>query len=318
MIGDSASSGAIVQSIAASGCTWVSVERPTDAEIDTLSHTFSLRRTDLEASLDRSGPTGLWRRDDHSVITLHVPIVSSSKQRSERGSTPVTLFVGHDFVVTVHTGEIRQLIRLFRQFESDELARDEAFSSGVNGVAFAVMQRLLDAVVAARASVDRSIAVIEDGAARASDSNATSREAIVGATRLRSEARTIHRLAHPLPAIVRALAKLEPMVDSDGEDWDRLGARADRLVMMAEQDLATTDGMIGTATAIAQLESARSLRAILVVVALSLPVIAVVAILSLPNGNPLANVPNAFAVATALAGVVFLVALFALRRRGLL
>src|SRR5580700_8361392 len=122
VIGESPSPGAIVQSIAASGSTWFIVERPTEAEIDTLARNFDLRRSDLESALDRSGPTGVWRRDGHAMITLHLPVGPSGKQGTGRGSTPVTIFIGADFVVTVHTGEIRQLVRLFRQFESDDVA----------------------------------------------------------------------------------------------------------------------------------------------------------------------------------------------------
>lgn len=318
MIGESPSSGGIVQSIAESGYTWTIVERPTDAEIDAVHRNFQLGRSDLEAALDRSGPTGIWRRNRHSIVTLHVPVAATGKQITGRASTPVTLFIGHNFVVMIHTGEVRQLIRLFRQFESDDLARADLFSTGIGGIGFAIMQSLVDAVVASRGAVERAMTALEDVSTRALESRASGREAILGAARLRTDARTVHRLATPFPVIVRSLAKLEEMGGSSEEGWDRLAARSDRLVLAAGQDLAAIDGMILAATAIAELESARSLRAILVVFALTLPVVTVVAILSLPAGNPLVNVPNAFAVSVALAGVVFLVALFGLRRRGYL
>jgi magnesium transporter len=316
VIGDSPSTGALIQTINADGSSWVNVERPTDAEMDVLTREFAVLRTDLEAALDRSGPTGVWRRQEHVVITLHLPTVGLSQSQTGRTSAPVTLFIGRNFLVTVHTGEVRQLNRLFRHFESDELARAEAFSAGIGGAVFSVIGRLVDTTGAARASVERAIAEQEDIASRAVDSQRSTRETVLGAARLRADARSIHRYASPLPGLIRSLVGLDPIADAAGEGWDRLIARAERLVLATEHDLAAVDGLILAATAIAQLESARSLRGLLVIAALTLPVIAVVTLMALPVANPLASVGNPFTLAVALAGVVFLVALFGLRRRG--
>jgi magnesium transporter len=317
VIGESASSNAALQTIEASECTWINAERPTDSEIDYLIHQYGLTRSDLESALDRAGPTGVWGRGDHAVVTLQIPVVISGKQSGTRASAPITLFVGGDFVVTVHTGEIRQLNRLFRQLETDEPSRMDAFETGVAGVVFAIAQRLVDATVVTRASLERAIAAQQDIASRASPSRSSSREAVVAAARLRADARSINRVAAPLPGVVRNVAGLSLLAGSPREGWDRLIARAERLARSAEQDLAAIDGIILDATAIAQFESARSLRALAIVATLTLPVVTVLAIIALPVNNPLVGLPNSFAVAVAIAGAVFLVALFGLRRRGM-
>jgi magnesium transporter len=317
VIGEPSSSGAALQTIAAGGCTWINVERPTEAEVEHLTRRYGLLRSDLETALDRTGPTGVWGRADHAVVTLQIPVTASSKQSGSRISSPVALFVGRDFVVTIHTGEIRQLHRLIRQFETDEPTRDDTFAGGVAGVVFAVMQRLVDATASSRATVERAIEAQEESASRATTSRSRSRETVVTAARLRSDARSIHRIATPLPDVVRALASLDVLSQSSREGWDRLIARVERLALSAEQDLAAIDGLVLDATAIAQFESARSLRIIAVVATLTLPVATVLAILALPVSNPLSSLPSAFPVAVAIAGAVFLVSLFGLRRRGL-
>jgi magnesium transporter len=317
VIGEPDSLNAALQTIETSGRAWINVERPTESEIEYLVRQYRLVRSDLESALDRAGPTGVWDRDDHAVVTLQVPVVVSGKESGTRTSTPITLFIGPGFVVTVHTGEIRQLNRLFRQLETDEVSRLDAFAPGVAGVVFAVVQRLVDATVATRATLERAISAQEDVTSRASPSRATTREALVVAARLRADARSINRVAAPLPAVVRGVAGLNVMAGSSKKGWDRLIGRAERLASSAEQDLAAIEGIILDATAIAQFESARALRVLAIVATLTLPVVTVVALMALPTNNPLSALPNSFAVAVAIAGAVFLVALFGLRRRGM-
>jgi magnesium transporter len=311
------SSGSALPTIATVGGTWVNVERPTEAEVEHLTRQYSLLRSDLETSLDRGGPAGLWERPNHAVVTLQIPVTGTTKQGVGRTSSPIALFIGSGFVVTVHMGEIRQLNRLFRQFETDEPSRADAFAGGASGVVFAIMQRLIDATAASRANVERAIEVQEENASRATASRSSSRETVLNAARLRADARAIHRLAAPLPQVVRSLAGLDGRDQPAREGWDRLLARVERLALAAEQDLAAIEEIILDAAAVAQFESARSLRILAVVASLTLPVVTVLALLALPASNPLSGLPNAFPVAVAIAGAVFLVALYGLRRRGL-
>jgi hypothetical protein len=83
-----------------------------------------------------------------------------------------------------------------------------------------------------------------------------------------------------------------------------------------EDDLLALDGIVSAAEASATLESAREQRLLTAIVGLTLPVITVAALLSMPGGNPLTAGPNGYAYALGIAGAVFLAALFLLQRRG--
>ncbi len=150
VIDDVSASRTSVQSITSRGHTWVSVERPTASEADLLVHDFGLLRSDLEEALDRGRVPGVWHRDTYVVVVVHVPVVSTGQQRPGPVTSPVTIFVGPTFLVTIHTGEIRQILRLFRHYETDEQARDDVFENGSAAVLHAIVSRLLDAMVFAR------------------------------------------------------------------------------------------------------------------------------------------------------------------------
>src|SRR5205814_2133923 len=155
-------------------------------------------RRDLEEALDRGRAPGVWRRDAYALLALHVPIVTSGQARAGLAASPITLFVGSTFVVMVHTGEIRQVVRLFRHYETDDQARDETFGGGPALVLQAVVQRLLDAIGFARGRIERAIANDEELSLRGADARGA-RQAIATALRLRSEARQIRRATTPLP-----------------------------------------------------------------------------------------------------------------------
>jgi magnesium transporter len=316
MISESPSSEASIQVIAANGCTFASVERPTAGEVDRLTREFGISRADLEEALDRGRVSGVWRRDDYAVVVVVVPILITGSARTGLGASPVTLFVGSSFVVAVHTGEIRPLIRFYRQLETETDARDVAFDRGVASLVRVLIQRLIDSAVAARGRVERSLADTEEIGLLPGDGR-SARQSIAAAMRLQAEARQIRRLAAPLPDLIRSLDGVTTLAMRGTDTWESTAGRADRLVGTLDDDLAALDGFLLAASAMATIDGARDARAAATVATLTLPPLTVAALLAMPGGSPLAGQPGGYALSLAGAGIVFLVALFIARRRGM-
>jgi magnesium transporter len=313
MIGETGPSAPSRQSIATHGLVWVNVERPTAAEADALVRDFRLLRGDVEAALGRGESSGVWRRDHYVLIVAQVPVLASGRHQGRILASPVSIFAARDFLITVHAGEVRPLVRMFRQCETDDRAREAAFAVGVTGLVYAVIQRLVDAAASARARIERAIAAQEEGDVRSANLQSVGQIA-----HLRTEARGLWRLAAPLPALVRSIAAVEPIATGGDETWERVERRAERLVQTLEDDLSALDGAFLAISAAASLRGASYLREITVVAALTLPVIAIGILVGLPLANPFAAQPGAYAFALALAGATFLVILVALKRRGMI
>lgn len=294
--------------IAVDGRVWIDLERPTSGEIEILTRDYGLDRADLDAALSRGEASGLFTRGGYISIVFELPYLASGRPPGRVVPSPVALFAGRDFLVTIHTGEIRPLIRLFQQCENDPVARDAAFALGIPGLVYVVVQRLIDAAAASRARIDRALGA-EDYAVR------PSRTELAQARRLRADARAIWRLVTPLPELVRALARQFPIAPEREDAWGRVETRAERLVSAVEDDLAALDGVFLAATAGSGLETSRLLHALLVVAALTLPPIAVAIVLAMPLANPLAAVPGGYAIGLAIVGVAFLASLAILKRR---
>jgi Mg2+ and Co2+ transporter CorA len=299
------------RAVSARGITWSCIERPTRAEAEALASAYQMDPADIVRSLDRGGESGLWQRTGYLLLQLQVPLPVVERVRSGISTAPVALLIRPDVLLTVHTGEVRSLVRLFQQCSSPDV-REEIFAGGATALLTAVVRCLVETADTAVARVGQDIATLEDAA--------TGEMAVaVVSTLVRLQRRTgeVRRAIASWPAILRRLEDLAPSPGMSGE-WDRLASRAEVLTRALEDSAAICTSLLMGVTAASTLQWERRLRALIAVAALTLPVIAVAVILAMAPANPLRSLPDPFAAELALVGTVFLIALFVLRRQGIL
>jgi magnesium transporter len=312
MVGESPSAPPSIRSVTANGFSWVSVERPTRSESDEVCRRYDLLPSDVETALDRRQTPRIVRRERYLFVVVHVPLAPSGGQRRGLVISPVAICVRPDSLLTFHDGEIRPLMRLFRQLEADASSRDAAFAVGVEGVLFSIVQRLVDAMVAARERLDQAIS-IQEGEILRSPTPST----IEVLAQLRREARVLRRLIAPLPTLIRELGEIDLGLATKA-DWAHLALRPARLVEALDDDVDALREILAATSVAATLRGTAHLQVLTVVVTTTLPVLAVMAILAMLPENPLAGQANNSTVRLAVAGVVFLGALLTLRRRGII
>jgi magnesium transporter len=73
---------------------------------------------------------------------LHFPVFN----KEARVTTPsqVAVFIGQNYLITLHKGELKPLVKLFRECEIDEESRQEHFSSGTGYLLYRIIDRLID------------------------------------------------------------------------------------------------------------------------------------------------------------------------------
>ena len=298
-----------VQPVHSQGITWLNVERPTKREINQLAETYQFLSRDCESVLDRSRPSGLIERPSYDLAVLQIPTVATSRRRSNPSISLVSLFIGKDFVVTVHSGEIRPMLRLFREFEANERDRDETFRAGTPALVFAIVQRLIDATVASRGYLERAIVAQEEVVNDDRPNGDTTGTAL----RLRREVLGLRRIAVPILEVIRRLQQ-RSIGEDVSQDWQTIVARLESLHASLDDDLATLDGVLLAASAAAQIRTTRYVRTLLGLVSVALPVLVVTSILGMTLTSPLTGRPYGFTIGLAIAGVSFLIALFVSRR----
>ncbi|MCS7207215.1 MAG: magnesium transporter CorA family protein [Dehalococcoidia bacterium] len=130
-----------VQSITWKGLTWLNVERPTMAEMEYLRARFNFHPLALDDCLSRVQLPKVDEFDDHIFLVVHFPLFN--KQMRLTLPSQVAIFAGAHYVVTVHRGELKPLVKLFTDCQQSEAVRDElmARSSGY------LLYRILDVLV---------------------------------------------------------------------------------------------------------------------------------------------------------------------------
>ena len=298
-----------VQTLVADRVVVASIERPTSAEAQTLQRDFGVERADLDLALDRGAPSGCWRRDGYAMISGSVPVMAG--RAGILVASPVTFFVGRDFFLIVHFGEARPLLRFLRQLETDESLRDDVSARGSLSLLPRCFALLIDAAAAAHARIERQTSQAEADFSRGDDEG---EPRVAELVRLRREARLVGRLVAPLPAIAREAAEWS----GPSSDWERVIARAARLAELVTIDLSAQDGLMLAYAAENSARAARFLRILVAIAALTLPLLAMTALLGFPYGNPIAIAQSGAVLALAIVGGLFVAGVYLLRRSGVI
>ncbi len=112
--------------------TWIDIEQPTKEELDTISLKYpSFHQLNLEDCLSKIQLSKIDKYEDHSFIILRIPSIVaasydegiSNKNNIGTLSSSVTvnhlsIFVGPDYVVSVHQHPFKSLSALFQSYES--------------------------------------------------------------------------------------------------------------------------------------------------------------------------------------------------------
>ncbi len=131
-----------VETIEYNGLRWINIERPDDAEIAWMHGNFDFNLLHLEDVTSRLQRPKIDDYEDYLFIVLHFPV----HNKAERTTMPAELdvFVGQDYVVTVHDGKLRPLNRLFEQCRNNSGKRHGLMSRTPSFVLYRIIDVLVD------------------------------------------------------------------------------------------------------------------------------------------------------------------------------
>ncbi len=100
--------------------TWINVERPTRRELDYLAQEFGFHPLDLDDCLSRIQRPKIDEYEEYLFIVFHFPLF-----RKEAGVTvasQVSVFIGENYLVTIHDGVLKPLVKLFADCQTNGAA----------------------------------------------------------------------------------------------------------------------------------------------------------------------------------------------------
>jgi len=191
-----------VESLTWGDLTWVNIEKPTERETEYLAQNYPFHPLDLDDCLSRIQRPKIDAYKDYLFLVFHFPVFS----KEARVTTPsqLSVFIGQNYLITLHKGELKPLVKLFKECQIDEESRQENFSQGSSYLLYRIIDRLVDYCLPILNKIGDNIEEAEDRIF-----SERPRGAIKEISTLRRDVISFRRIIWPMRAVI---GSLEPKV----------------------------------------------------------------------------------------------------------
>jgi magnesium transporter len=178
--------------------TWLNIEKPTRSDMDYLANNYLFNPFDLEDCLSRIERPKIDEYQNYLFLVLQFPVF----KMEARVTTPsqVSIFIGEGFVVTVHTGDLKPLEKLFNDCQQNERAREDHMARSSGYLLYRILDRLVDYCFPI---TNRIIANVEEAEDHLFSEPA--RDTVREISILRRDIMAYRRIMRPQPAIYKSL-----------------------------------------------------------------------------------------------------------------
>jgi len=293
-----------IEEVVWKGLHWLNISRPSRAEMEYLRERYGFHPLDLDDCLSRVQLPKVDEYPDYLFLVLHFPVFN----REARITRPsqVSIFVGADYVITVHRGELKPLVKLFQDAQRSEAVRDELMSRSSGFLLYRILDVLVDYCFPI---LNKLIEQVDDLEERALEpTTRTIRELAV----IRRDIIAYRRIIHPQIGVMEALETKEyPYLKVDPDVY--FGDLADhtrRIWEELEELREVTEGLHETIFTLSTQFFNDVMRILTVLFTAHLPVAVVGTLYGMNVALPLQENPFAFwwilLASGALSGVLFL------------
>jgi len=192
-----------IESITWGEMTWVNIEYPTAKETEYLAQHYPFHHLDLDDCLSRIQRPKIDEYKEYLFLVTHFPVYN--KEARVTSPSQVSTFIGENYIITLHNGDLKPLVKLFRECQLEEDARKENFSNGPGYLVYRIVDRLVDYCLPILNKISANIEEAEDNIF-------TTRgmpRAIEYISTLRRDVIAFRRIIWPLRAVI---ATLEPKI----------------------------------------------------------------------------------------------------------
>lgn len=149
-----------MRSITYGDSTWHDGSHPTEQELLELQEQYGFHDLDVEDCLSVHERPKVEEYDDYLFLVVHVPYLSRKTGRIFKEE--FNIFVGQNFLITLHRGNLEVLEKLRAKLEVDEEKRKEFMEYGPGFLLYELMHEFFDSVFPLVDTITRDLRLIED------------------------------------------------------------------------------------------------------------------------------------------------------------
>lgn len=187
-----------IESLDNNGILWLNIQKPSYADMNALGQKYAFHRLNLEDCLSKIQIPKIDRYEDHIFVILHFP--TPDKEKGFLFSQ-LSIFMGPDYLVTIHHGDLKPLEELFQFCKHDEKLRQATMGKSTGFLLHKIIDVLVDDLLHILMKVVGNIDDIEDSVF---DERISIPRQI---SLLRREITTLRRIVIPLRRTVVDLSK---------------------------------------------------------------------------------------------------------------
>ncbi len=190
-----------IETIEAKRFTWVDMQNPDRTDVEELAKKYHFNALNIEDCMTKFELPKLDRYDDHFFVILHFPPISQKVAIAK--NSQLSIFLGKNFLVTVHQGDLKPLVDLVDLCitESDPQRKERLLERSSGVLLHEIIDKLVDDLLHTSRRIIANLDDIEDGVFDETKSAAR------GISMLRREINMIRRIVHPLKRIVLEINK---------------------------------------------------------------------------------------------------------------
>jgi magnesium transporter len=180
---------------------WVDLQNPDRTDVEKLAEKYNFNSLNIEDCVTKFELPKLDSYDDHFFVILHFPPLSQKIGISK--NSQLSIFVGKDFLVTVHQGDLKPLVELAEICKTnlDQQKKEKLLGKSPGFLLHEIIDVLVDDLLHTSRKIIANLDEIED---RVFDETKPVARSIA---LLRREINRLRRIVNPLKKFVLEIAK---------------------------------------------------------------------------------------------------------------
>jgi len=221
-----------IETIESKNFVWIDLQNPDRSDVEKLAEKYNFNSLNIEDCMTKFELPKLDSYDDHFFVILHFPPLSQKIGVSK--NSQLSIFVGKDFLVTVHQGDLNPLVELVDicKNNSEQQKKNRLLGKSSGLLLHEIIDVLVDDLLHTSRKIIANLDEIED---RVFDETKPVARSIA---LLRREINRLRRIANPLKKFVLEIAK---QVKRFSEEDEQLGLYYDDVIDHIEKVIETLE-----------------------------------------------------------------------------
>ena len=227
------------ETIEGANFSWIDLQNPDRTDVENLAKKYHFNSLNIEDCMTKFELPKLDSYDDHFFVILHFPPISPKLGIAK--NSQLSIFIGKDFLVTVHQGDLKPLVDLVELLKtnSDEQRKQRLLGKSSGFLLHEIIDVLVDDLLHTSRRIIANLDDLEDGVFDETKSVARS------IALLRREINRLRRIANPLKRFVLEMANHVKRFSEEGKDlvlfFDDVIDHIDKVIETLEESRETME-----------------------------------------------------------------------------